>query len=163
MKIIKTENLSESQKQSIVRLWNAEYPAQLQHSDTGSLDEYLSKLGNPEHYLLTDENGDIKGWLACFVRDREKWFAMIVDSREQKKGYGSRLLDKVKEFETEINGWAIDHEKDLKTTGEKYLSPVGFYRKNGFEILSEVRLESATMSAVKIKWTNELFNQKSET
>ena len=152
MKITKTENLSETQKQRIVELWNAEYPAQLQHSGVDSLDEYLSKLGNPEHYLLADDNENIKGWLACFVRDEEKWFAMIVDGSEQKKGYGSMLLNAVKEFETEINGWATDHEKYDKASGETYRSPVGFYEKNDFEILPDVRLESETMSAVKIKW-----------
>jgi len=154
MNIIRTENLSEDQKQHIVRLWNAEYPARLRHSGTNSLDEYLSKLGNPEHYLLTDEQENIKGWLACFLRDGEKWFAMIVDSSEQKKGYGSRLLDEVKKHEPEINGWAMDREKDLKADGETYRSPIGFYLKNGFRILSEVRLETETMSAVKIKWSN---------
>lgn len=151
----KTANLSETEKQSIVRLWNAEYPAKLRHTGTDSLDEYLSKLGNPEHYLLTDENENVKGWLACFVRDGEKWFAMIVDSSEQKKGYGSRLLSEVKKFEPEINGWAMDHEKDLKANGETYLSPIGFYLKNGFRVLSDVRRETETMSAVKIKWSNE--------
>jgi GNAT superfamily N-acetyltransferase len=152
MKITKTKNLSETQKQSVVSLWNAEYPAQLQHSGIASFNEYLSKLGNIEHYLLTDDEENIKGWLACFRRDGEKWFAMIVDTGEQKKGYGSRLLSKVKEFETEINGWVMDLEKDVKTNGETYRSPLGFYLKNGFEILSDMRLENEQLSAVKIKW-----------
>jgi GNAT superfamily N-acetyltransferase len=153
MNITKTENLSEEQKQSIVRLWNIEYPAQLQHSGTASFDEYLSKLGRPEHYLLTDEDENIKGWLACFVREEAKWFAMIVDTSEQKKGYGSQLLSTVKEFETEINGWVMDRNADSKANGETYRSPLGFYLKNGFEVIPDVRLENEKMSAVKIKWT----------
>src|SRR5215203_2848560 len=108
MKITKTENLSEAQKRSIVEIWNAEYPVQLWHPDTRSFDDYLSKLGAPVHYLLRDENDRIKGWLACFVRDGEKWFAILIDSREQKKGYGAALLNRVKESEAEINGWVID-------------------------------------------------------
>ena len=152
MKIIKTENLSNEQKQRIVELWNNEYPVQLQHSGTASLDEYLSKLGSPEHYLLTDEDERVRGWLACFMRDGEKWFAMIVDTSEQKKGYGSGLLSEVKEFETEINGWVMEHERDVKANGETYRSPLGFYLKNDFEVLSDVRLESETTSAVKIRW-----------
>ena len=152
MRITKTENLSNEQKQRIVELWNNEYPVQLRHSGTASFDEYLSKLGNPEHYLLTDDDETIKGWLASFMREGEKWFAMIVDTGEQKKGYGSRLLSKVKEFETEFNGWVMDHEQAVKANGETYASPLGFYLKNDFEVLSDVRLESETMSAVKIKW-----------
>lgn len=152
MKITKTENLSETQKRSIVELWNAEYPAQIQHSGIDSFDEYMSVKGNLAHYLLTDENGKIKGWLATFMRDSERWFALLVDSSEQKKGYGTRLLNEVKEFENEINGWAIDREKDVKANGETYRSPIGFYLKNGFEVLSEIRLETEVLSAVKIKW-----------
>jgi GNAT superfamily N-acetyltransferase len=152
MKITKTENLSDAQKQSIVELWNNEYPAKLRLSGIASFDEYLSKLGNPMHYLLTDESDVIKGWLACFMREGEKWFAMIVDTSEQKKGYGSRLLSEVKRHETEFNGWVMDHERDTKANGETYASPLGFYLKNDFEILSDIRLESETMSAVKIKW-----------
>lgn len=152
MKITKTENLSNEQKQRIVELWNAEYPVQLWHPDTRSFDDYLSELRNPEYYLLVDENENIKGWLACFIRRDEKWFALLIDSREQKKGYGSQLLNSVKEFEAEINGWVIDRDTDLKANGETYRSPLGFYEKNDFEILLDVRLESETMSAVKIRW-----------
>lgn len=153
MKITKTENLSDQQKQSIVQLWNAEYPAKLQHSGTDSLDEYLSKLGNPQHYLLTDADENIKGWLACFDRDGEKWFAMIVDTSEQRKGYGSQLLTEVKKYENEVNGWAMDKNEAVKSNGETYSSPIGFYLKNGFQVLNEIRLETETMSAVKIKWS----------
>ncbi len=153
MKITKTENLSADQKQNIVRLWNAEYPAKLQHSGIESFDEYLSTKADLQHYLLTDENETIKGWLATFIRDEEKWFALLVDVTEQKKGYGTMLLDKVKEFENELNGWVMDHEKDVKASGEIYLSPLRFYLKNEFEILNEIRLETEIMSAVKIKWS----------
>jgi GNAT superfamily N-acetyltransferase len=153
VKITKTENLSEDQKQSIIRLWNAEYPAQLRHSGIDSFDEYLRPKGDLEHYLLTDDGEKIKGWLATFIRDDEKWFAVLVDSSEHKKGYGSQLLNKVKEFEAEINGWVMDHEKALKANGETYLSPIGFYLKNDFEVLNEIRLETETVSAVKIKWS----------
>ncbi len=162
MKITKAENLSEAQKQSIIQLWNNEYPLQIQHSDIASFDEYLSSKENLQHYLLTDDSENIKGWLATFTRDDEKWFALLVDGSEQKKGYGTMLLNKVKEFENEINGWAIDRETDVKLNGETYLSPIKFYLKNDFEVLNEVRLETETMSAVKIKWSNELFNQKSD-
>ncbi len=155
MEIIKTENLSETQKESIIRLWNAEYPVQIQQSGIDSFDEYLSIKGNLQHYLLTDTDENIKGWLATFMRDGEKWFALLVDSSEQKKGYGTRLLNEVKELENELNGWAIDQNKELKANGETYLSPIGFYLKNGFEVLNDVRLETETMSAVKIKWRNE--------
>lgn len=153
MKITKTENLSADQKQSVIRLWNAEYPAQLHHSGIESFDEYLDIKSDLQHYLLTDENETVKGWLATFIRDEEKWFALLVDGTEQKKGFGTMLLDKVKVFENELNGWVMDHENDLKASGDIYLSPIRFYLKNDFEILNEIRLETEIMSAVKIKWS----------
>lgn len=145
--------MSEAEKQSVIRLWNAEYPAQLQHSGLDSFDEYLRPKENLEHYLLTDNGGNIKGWLATFTRDAGRWFALLVDGSEQKKGFGTRLLNRVKEFENEINGWVIDREKDFKANGAVYLSPIGFYLKNDFEVLRDVRLENETMSAVQIKWS----------
>jgi len=153
VKITRTENLSEAQKQSIIRLWNAEYPVQIQHSGIDSFDEYLRPKANLRHYLLIDPDEIIRGWLATFIRDDERWFALLVDGSQQKKGFGTMLLNKVKEFENEINGWVIDRENDVKANGELYLSPIGFYLKNDFEILSDVRIENETISAVKIRWS----------
>ena len=63
------------------------------------------------------------------------------------------MLDKLKENENTLNGWVIDHNSDKKLNGNFYQSPLEFYIKNGFETLSETRLELEIMSAVKIKWT----------
>lgn len=57
------------------------------------------------------------------------------------------ILEKVK-----IIGWAIDHNLDNKVNGETYKSPLEFYVKNNFEILSKEQLELDTISAVKIQW-----------
>ena len=75
-----------------------------------------------------------------------------MDSRAQKKGIGKLILNTVKETEDELNGWVIDGAGNLKLDGSEYLSPIEFYKKNGFEILENARLESEKMSAVKIKW-----------
>jgi len=51
-----------------------------------------------------------------------------------------------------LNGWVVDGERYIKSNGEKYLSPLEFYKKNDFEILVGERLETEKISAVKIKW-----------
>lgn len=66
------------------------------------------------------------------------------------------MLNKLKEDEAVLNGWVIDHDSDKKLNGNYYKSPIEFYQKNGFEIIAETRLELDIMSAVKIKWINQI-------
>ena len=65
------------------------------------------------------------------------------------------MLDEIKNNEPVLNGWVIDHNNDKKKNGQQYISPLKFYEKCGFGILSDVRLELDKISAVKIKWTND--------
>ena len=155
MKIEITQNLTDAQKDIITRLWNAEYPQQLGFDGVGGFDDFLNGLSRHRHFLLFDEHENIKAWLISFTRHEERWFSIIVDSSEQKKGYGTRLLNEVKKHESEINGWIIEHDDYLNGKGEKYLSPIGFYRKNGFTILPEIKLEKDDFYAIKIKWTRD--------
>lgn len=155
MVISKTKILSKKQKIEINNLWNNEYPIKLNYSKLDEFETYLSNLKDQNHLLLSDKNGLIKGWCVCFTRENERWFAMILDSQFQGKGYGSQLLDITKKEENELNGWVIDHNKDIKKNGKTYLHPIEFYFKNDFTLLSEKRLELDKISAVKIKWMKE--------
>ena len=101
---------------------------------------------------MLDENQKIKGWYFDFYRDDEKWFALILNSKCQRKGWGRKILNLAKEKETELNAWVIDHNKYKKRNGELYKSPLNFYVKNGFEIMLETRLQNEKIAAVKIKW-----------
>lgn len=69
------------------------------------------------------------------------------------KRIGSKLLDRLKSEETELNGWVIDHHMEKKNNNCLYNSPLGFYMKNGFELEPHQRLETSNLSAVKIKWS----------
>ena len=80
-------------------------------------------------------------WYVNFIRNRKKWFVILLNSNIQGKGYGTQLINLAKKEESELNGWVIEHDNDLKQNGEKYKSPLGFYLKNGFEVISEDRLE----------------------
>ncbi len=94
----------------------------------------------------------LKVGILILVETNEKWFAMILDSQIQGKGFGTHLLNEAKQSVTELNGWVIDHNNYKKTNGTTYKSPIDFYLKNNFIILSETRLEISKISAVKIKW-----------
>lgn len=152
MKIEIAQNLTNAQKTIITSLWNTEYPQQLGFDGVSGFDDFLNGLSDHRHFLLFDEKDNIKAWLVAFTRNDERWFSIIVDSSEQKKGYGTRLLDEVKKRESEINGWIIEHDEYLNGKGEKYFSPGEFYRKNGFTILPDVRLEKLDYYCIKIKW-----------
>ena len=101
---------------------------------------------------MIDANKEIKGWYFDFIRNNEKWFAIILDSKIQGKGYGTKLLELAKQKENVLNGWVIDHNRDKKKNGASYISPMNFYLKSGFEKLAKNRLESEKISAVKIIW-----------
>ena len=153
MKIVKQTELNLKQKEEIFELWNNEYPEKLAYKTIVDFENYLSKLTEQNHYLLLNENEETKGWATTFKRENEKWFAIIISEKLHGKGFGTKMLNTLKNNEKTLNGWVIDHNSDKKLNGNFYQSPLEFYIKNEFEILSETRLELEIMSAVKIKWT----------
>ena len=152
LKIITTTSLSEEQKTQVLDLWNREYPEKLCYNSLADFDEYLEKLTNHQHFLLINNENKILGWAFTFNRENEKWFAIIVAEELQGKGFGRKMLDQLKEHESVLNGWVIDHHNDLKKNGKFYQSPLKFYEKCDFEILNDERIELPKISAVKIKW-----------
>ncbi|WP_420402049.1 GNAT family N-acetyltransferase [Flagellimonas sp.] len=152
MEFIKRSSLAQSEKVQLMALWNNEYPEKLAYKSMAAFDTYLENLKDPSHILLIDEDKKIKGWYFDFIRDNEKWFAIILDSQIHGKGIGSKMLELAKEKENELNGWVIDHSTDKKKNGEIYSSPLPFYLKNGFKKITGNRLELDKISAVKIKW-----------
>lgn len=153
MKIHTQSRLDSEQKKQILALWNNEYPERIAYQSIENLENYLNKLTQQIHYLLLDEQNKIHGWATTFIRDNEKWFVIIVSEKLHGKGIGTKMLNKLKEDEAVLNGWVIDHNADKKLNGTYYKSPIGFYQKNGFEIIADTRLELEIMSAVKMKWT----------
>lgn len=152
MNFIKTNILTKNQKEQIIDLWNNEYPEKLKHQSLESFDIYLRNLNEQSHILLIDNKQRVNGWYFDFIRENEKWFAMILNSELQGKGFGTKLLNEAKRKENELNGWVIDHNYDIKQNGEFYQSPIKFYEKNEFKIINGIRLELDMISAVKIKW-----------
>ena len=138
-----------------MELWNDEFPEKLNYQTLADFESYLSNLEDQFHILMLDDNQNIKGWYFDFIRDAERWFAIILNTEMSGKGYGTQLLNLAKEKEPVLNGWVIDHENDKKRNGETYTSPLNFYLKNGFELLPNNRLELEKLSAVKIRWEKE--------
>lgn len=152
MKLIETTLLTDAQQIAIYQLWNNEYPERLVHHSMSELEHYFSGLENKEHFLLLNERQELAAWCLCFNREKECWFAIIVNRNAQGKGYGSLLLHALKKKQNRLNGWVIDHENDKKRDGSPYPSPLPFYLSSGFKIHATTRLETEKISAVKISW-----------
>ena len=152
MEFIKQTKLSETDKREIFDLWNNEYPKKLNYKLFEEFEKYLENLKNQSHILMRNENQNIKGWYFDFIREKERWFVIILDSKLHGQGIGTKILNIAKKKETELNGWVIDHNNYKKKNEELYASPLNFYLKNRFEKISEKRLEIEKISAVKIKW-----------
>jgi len=152
MKIKTTHQLDHYQIKVVYKLWNTEYPKNLIHQNLCDFENYLKPLSNQCHWLLVDKNGAIKGWYFNFTRTDEKWFAMILASEIHGKEFGTLLLNEAKKRDSILNGWVIDKTDYQKQNGDSYKSPLQFYIKNEFHILPKIRLETAEISAVKIRW-----------
>lgn len=152
MKIIESKTLNKKQKAEILKLWNQEYPKALSLSGLTAFEDYLRHLSDKHHLLLTDEADIVMGWLIYFIRDDERCFAMILHASLQGRGYGSRLLNLAKTYNPELTGWVIDNDHQQMESREYYKSPVGFYRKNDFEILSDIQSRKKNINGVKVRW-----------
>ena len=152
MNLLKRTKLNESERVQIFELWNNQYPIGLRYHSLEDFENYLEGLTNQSHLLVKDSLGSVIAWYFDFVREKERWFAIIIDSKMHRKGIGQNLLERAKQKEEELNGWVIDHDLDKKHNGENYISPLDFYLKNGFRLLSDSRLKSDKISAVKVRW-----------
>jgi len=152
MKIIQTLVLTLEDKCSLFKLWNAEYPERIGYKDLFEFENYLNELAEVKHFLLVNDWNQISGWAFAFVREDEDWFGIIIDSKMQGKKFGTLLLDEVKKNRSVLNGWATDHQNDVKRNKEPYWSPLGFYTKCGFVVNQNIRIENDKISAVKIRW-----------
>ena len=150
-----TTELTKKIRKEIFSLWNGEYPVQLNYKNILEFDAYLDGLFDQSHILVFNEANQIVGWYFDFVRDNERWFAIILDSKAQRQNIGTRIVNLAKQQKPELHGWVIDHNNYKKSNGQGYNSPLQFYLKNGFKVQQEDKLEGEKISAVKVRWVNE--------
>ena len=112
----------------------------------------LDGVENYRHIIIVDDHDQVLAWAVHFFKDEETRFSIIVHPQHAGKGLGTTLLDKLKNDLDIFYGWVIDHNNDIKSNGELYVSPLTFYTKRGFEVLHENRIDTEMLSAVKVKW-----------
>lgn len=153
MKFVELHSLSQKNKREILKLWNNEYPRNLVYENLEQFQDYLNELKDQYHIILLDENEHLIGWYFDFLRDGERWFAAILDSKFQGEGYGTKLLNLARQKRTELNGWVIPSADYIKYNGEAYKSPLEFYKKNAFHVHRDIKLETDKISAIKVSWS----------
>jgi GNAT superfamily N-acetyltransferase len=87
-----------------------------------------------------------------FEKEDERRFSILVVNKYQGQGLGKQLIEAFKKDYPIFYGWVIDHDDDVKTNGEKYVSPLPFYLQLGFTILNEQRIDTEMISAVKVRF-----------
>ncbi len=148
MRLLNTIELTNLQSAQINQLWNDEYPIQLKDRFPILLDG----VDWHNHYLIEDADKNVIAWAVDFEKEKQVRFSIIVSSGHKGNGLGGLLINQLKTENKEFYGWVIDHNDDLKSNGEYYQSPISFYLKHGFEILSDQRIDSEMIKAVLIKW-----------
>ncbi len=96
MEFSKQIELSKIDKKEILKLWNDEYPEKLNYQTLLEFENYLENLTEQSHILMKSEDQSIKGWYFDFIREKKKWFAIILDSKFHGKGYGTKILNLAK-------------------------------------------------------------------
>lgn len=148
MIVKKTQQLTISQFQQIHDLWNQEYPVSIKDRFPLLLDGVPQFL----HYLVEDDQQKLVAWAVYFRKEEETRFSIIVDSIYQNNGWGKALMLELMTDLEEFYGWVIDRDGDLKSNGQPYQSPMEFYRKLGFQIREDQRIDTEMLHAVKIHW-----------
>jgi GNAT superfamily N-acetyltransferase len=155
------QDINENLAPELLQLWNSVYPVSVCYTNVEDFRKYLQNLQDPEHLVLKSQTGKVMAWGFTFHRENERWFGLLVQNEFQGTGLGSLLLEKMMESETQLSGWITDHDRSLKQTGEVYPSPMGFYLKHGFIAHPGIRLETDSLSALKMVWTRKSETQNS--
>src|SRR4051812_3645178 len=108
MNILEVNDLDPAQKEAIFMLWNQSYPKSINYAQINDFEAYLDSLGEKQHHLLIDNNSDIAGWCCSFKRSECTWFAILLNEQVRGKGYGTRLLNVIKQRGYVLWGWVID-------------------------------------------------------
>lgn len=149
------EHLSPEETNNLFALWNAAYPALIAFENAESFQRYLDGLVGIKHYLLKAPAGPVQGWAFSFDRENERWFAILLSTGLQGRGYGKMLIDCLKQEERKLTAWVVEGNHYVKKDGSTYSSPLSFYLKNGFNVFSGEKSTGTILDTVKIRWTKE--------
>ena len=149
--INQSRTLTPKQMEKVNTIWNRVYPVQVKDR----LASFLNETDEQHHFYIENEKNELIAW-SVFILSKDEWrFSLLVDTPYQGMGLGSILLTEMKKKKNNFFGWVVDHDNDVTVDGNKYRSPLLFYQKNGFNILTGRRLETPLFSGREVKWEGE--------
>ena len=111
MKITRTTTFTAHQLHCVFNLWNTEYPEQLVYKELRDFKNYLDGITSKRHLLIQSEEDALLAWGVVFTRTNERFFAIILATGFQRKGYGTLLLNELKKDEIKLSGWVITSDQ----------------------------------------------------
>lgn len=152
MTILQLQTLSADQIAQISQLWDSEYPLSLQ----GKFISLLEKGSDWQHFVAQSASG-VVGWAGIFTEAGDTRFSIIVAQNAQGKGLGRELIKQLRQVAGTLAGWVVDQTDALKADGSRYLSPLPFYQKLGFEVLPNQRFDTEELRSVRVQLGPRIF------
>jgi GNAT superfamily N-acetyltransferase len=152
MKITKSNHINASQLFFAYQIWNAEYPGEIRYQNLQEFANYFSALENIQYYIACNEDDIFCGLAFVFIREKERWFAVMIDTNYQNIGIGKQLLLAMQQHEKLLNAWVVFENKYLKQNGKPYLPPIEFYRKYKFIVKKNSTKIIGNLQVVKMVW-----------
>jgi len=150
--VVTTEQvLAEADWESIMQLWNAGFPVEVQIPSVLALRKIIDDA-NCKHYVIRDASLRIEAWLGVFDRYDTRWFSILVSPEAQGLGMGKTLIQHAKTLEPCLEGWVVQSDTHLHANGSPYKSPLAFYKKLGFRLNPNRFPSDGKLDVMCVKW-----------
>jgi ribosomal protein S18 acetylase RimI-like enzyme len=144
---------------SLQLIRNEEYPTVLEQTTFEKSKKWLKNPDRASKYI-TARNTSIKSHpLVGILTFSEHidfpdctWFSMVIRRDYQRQGIGKKMLNLVKSLSNELRAYAVEHNNYVKKDGTTYLSPLGFYKMNGFVKGEKILKTESGLECVEIIW-----------
>ncbi|MBB5397144.1 hypothetical protein [Mucilaginibacter sp. AK015] len=88
-KIEHVYDLTAQEKDTLLSIWNAEYPTRLCMPGITDFNDYLATLVNPDYILLKDKASAVIGWATLFSVGGIRCFFIMLKEAWHGRGYGT--------------------------------------------------------------------------
>ena len=143
-------------------MFNAEYPTIIKRATLDYCKERLLNTENPVRIFtarsIQSEGSKLIGLIVVRQKDGAEevpWISMVIHRDYQRKGIGSTLLEKAKQYYDTLHGWCTPADGYEREDGSVYPSPLNFYKKHGFKIVKENVNDVEGLDLVEIAWRKE--------
>jgi GNAT superfamily N-acetyltransferase len=156
-------DISEVDCENYQTMFNSEYPILISRATLQDCKDRLLDTKKPTRIFtarsIKSEGSRLVG-LIIVKPEHEKqenipWLSMVIQREYQRKGIGSTLLEKAKQYYEVLHGWCTPDDGYEREDGSIYPSPLDFYKKHGFKVVRESVDLVEGLDLVEIAWCKE--------